>query len=116
MNLIALVQGSFFLVTGVWPFIHIESFQWVTGRKTDLWLVKTVGVLLAVIGAGLLLAAMSNQVTSSLGLIGAGSAAGLIAIELNYVFKGAISRIYLVDSVIELGFLVWWMVCLITSS
>lgn len=49
-------QGLYFLVTGIWPLVHIKSFQWVTGPKVDLWLVKTVGVLIAVMGAVLTLA------------------------------------------------------------
>jgi hypothetical protein len=40
----------------------------------------------------------------------------LIGIELVYVFKRIISRIYLLDTVAEMGFLLWWFVCLETSS
>lgn len=47
---IAGVQGIYFLLTGLWPLVSIESFQWVTGPKTDLWLVYCVGCLVAVIG------------------------------------------------------------------
>ena len=49
---LALLQGIFYVATGVWPLIDIVSFQVVTGPKTDLWLVKTVGVLVTVIGLG----------------------------------------------------------------
>jgi hypothetical protein len=35
-------------MTGLWPLVSIGTFQQVTGPKTDLWLVKTVGVLIAV--------------------------------------------------------------------
>jgi hypothetical protein len=40
-------QGVYYLLTGVWPLPSIGSFQRVTGPKTDLWLVRTVGVLVA---------------------------------------------------------------------
>lgn len=30
------VQGTFYLATGIWPLVHIESFVAVTGPKTDL--------------------------------------------------------------------------------
>jgi hypothetical protein len=36
--------------------LNIRSFQAVTGPKTDLWLVQTVGVLVTVIGLTLCLA------------------------------------------------------------
>lgn len=49
--MVALVQGIYFFVTGVWPLISTNTFQMVTDPKTDLWLVKTVGIILATIGA-----------------------------------------------------------------
>jgi hypothetical protein len=56
------VQGLYFLITGVWPIVHIDSFLAVTGPKTDHlntelgdhWLVITVGALIAAIAASLL--------------------------------------------------------------
>jgi hypothetical protein len=48
------VQGAYYLATGIWPLVSVETFQWVTGPKTDHlpsgyeadhWLVMTVGVL-----------------------------------------------------------------------
>src|SRR4051812_49609509 len=59
------VQGLYYLVTGVWPLVSIETFQMVTGpktdhlvtgRETDHWLVMTVGVLVTAVGLGPLLA------------------------------------------------------------
>jgi hypothetical protein len=50
-NTIALVQGIYFFLTGVWPLISMRTFLRITGPKTDLWLVKTVGLILAVMGA-----------------------------------------------------------------
>jgi hypothetical protein len=47
----AVVQGIYFLATGVWPLLSMRTFLAVTGLKTDLWLVKKVGLILA-IGAG----------------------------------------------------------------
>jgi hypothetical protein len=115
MVTLAFLQGAYFFVTGAWAIVHIDSFQKVTGRKTDLWLVKTVGVLLVVIGSGLILAGMKQQLGPGLILIGMGSAAGLIAIELVYVFRGVISTIYGADAVVEAGFLIGWMMCFLNA-
>jgi hypothetical protein len=41
----------------------MPSFLAVTGPKTDLWFVQTVGALIAVVGAALLLAACSGRIT-----------------------------------------------------
>lgn len=110
MNLnVALFQGLYLLVSGVWPIIHIASFLKITGPKTDLWLVKTVGVLLSVIGAILLYAGIMDQIPLSIFFLGIGSAAGLTAIEIIYVFKKVISPIYLLDAVIEIFLIIWWI-------
>jgi len=58
---VAFVQAWYYLVTGVWPLVNISSFQLVTGPKTDLWLVKTVGVLVTVISVTLLIAAYRQR-------------------------------------------------------
>ncbi|VTR52312.1 Uncharacterised protein [Sphingobacterium thalpophilum] len=44
------IQGIYYCLTGIWPVIHISSFMAVTGPKTDLWLVKMVGLLSLAIG------------------------------------------------------------------
>jgi hypothetical protein len=105
---IACLQGAYYFVTGLWSLVHIESFQKVTGRKTDLWLVKTVGALLVVIGSGLLFAAWTLRIDPALAVIAMGSAASLLAIELFYVSGRVIGRIYLADAIVEAGFVVAW--------
>lgn len=106
---IALVQGLYFLITGVWPLLSIDTFQRVTGPKTDLWLVKTVGVIVAIIGIALLAAQVSGDQSLTILIIGMGSAAGLAGIDIIYVTKGVISPIYLLDAVIEIGLMGWWI-------
>jgi len=107
-----LTQGAYYLVFGAWSLVHIDSFQKVTGRKTDLWLVKTVGLLLVAIGGGLIFAAAGPQFVPGLIFIAMASAAALLGIELVYVRKRVISPIYLADALVELGFVVWWALCL----
>ncbi len=105
---LASVQALFYLVTGIWPLIHIRSFEAITGPKLERWLVKTVGILVAVIGATVGLAARSNRITPEMALLGAGSAAGLAAIDIVYVAKRRISPVYLLDAVAELVLVAAW--------
>lgn len=106
---VALIQGVFYLVTGLWPLIHIDSFQLVTGPKTDLWLVRTVGVLVTVIGAALVSASRGRRITSEITLLAVGSALGLAAIDLIYALSGRISAIYLADAAAEILLAVLWV-------
>lgn len=104
----AVSQGTYYLVTGVWPFVHMRSFLSVTGPKTDLWLVRTVGGLVGVVGGALLAAGLRRRVTPELKLLGAGSAAALAAIEGYYAVRGRISPIYLADAAAEVALLATW--------
>lgn len=107
--LVALIQGMYFFVFGIWPILHMESFLKVTGQKTDLWLVKTVGLILAVIGAVLIFAQVNAEINTSLIILGIGSALSLAVIEFVYVAKRVISPIYLGDAFLELILIGWWV-------
>lgn len=106
---VAGIQGAFYMASGLWPLLSIRGFQAVTGPKTDIWLVNTVGVLLGFIGLTLILAAIRRQVTLPIAVLGAGTALALAGIELVYVFHGTISAVYLLDTILEAGFLAGWL-------
>lgn len=107
---VATVQGLFYLVTGLWPLVHVESFLAVTGPKTDLWLVYTVGLLLAVAGAVLLLAAWGGRVTTELAILAVGMALALAGIDVVFVSREVIPAVYLADAVAEVVLALWWSV------
>jgi hypothetical protein len=109
MVTVAVVQGAYYLLTGAWSLLHVESFMALTGPKTDVWLVKTVGVLVSVIGLALLLAGVGGEVEPGLIFIAIGSALGLLAIEVAYTLQRVIPAIYLADAVLEGGFVLWWV-------
>lgn len=110
LNYLAAIHGFYYLVTGIWPVLHIDSFMAVTGPKADIWLVRTVGMLAFFIGTGLIAAAIKKQVTLPLFLIAAGSALGFILIDVFYVWHDVILAVYLADALIELILLIYWLV------
>jgi hypothetical protein len=107
---VALIQGVFYLLTGLWPIVDIDSFQRVTGPKTDLWLVRTVGALVTVVGATLISAARRRRVTDEIVMLGVGCALALMAIDLIYALSGRISAIYLADAIVEIGLAALWAI------
>jgi hypothetical protein len=107
---LALIQGIFYLLTGLWPLFDILSFQIVTGPKTDLWLVRTVGVLVTVIGAVLISASRARRITDEIMLLAVGSALGLAGIDLVYALSGRISAVYLADAAAEIALAVLWVI------
>lgn len=106
---LSLAQCLYYVVTALWSLFSIGTFQKVTGPKTDLWLVKTVGVLVAAIGGALGVAGFRRRETPEIGLLGAGSAAGLAGIDTYYAARGRISAVYLLDALAELVFFGCWV-------
>jgi hypothetical protein len=111
---IALAQGAYFFLTGVWPIVSIETFQMVTGRKTDLWLVKTVGLLVGMIGAVLLWAGWTESVSGQAAAIAVGSSLALTIIDVCYVARKVIAPIYLADALAELMLIGAWAAAVMT--
>ncbi|HSL44215.1 MAG TPA: hypothetical protein VK897_12335 [Anaerolineales bacterium] len=109
-HLVSLVQGIYFFISGIWPILSMSTFLKVTGPKTDLWLVKTVGLILAVIGIVLIYAQWNAKVDTSIMILAIGSALSLVIVEFVYVAKRVISPIYLGDAAIELILIAWWIV------
>lgn len=106
---LAIVQGAYFALTGIWSLFGVRTFQMVTGPKHDVWLVKTVGVLVSVIGAMLVMAGLRRRTGAETELLAAGSAAGLAGIDIIYVAKGTIRPVYLLDAVAEAGIAAAWV-------
>ena len=109
---LSFAQGAYFLVTGIWPLVSIRTFMLVTGPKTDLWLVKTVGAVVGVIGAVLMVAGLRRQTVPEVPLLAVGSAAALTAIDIVYVAKGRIAPIYLLDAASEVALIGGWALAL----
>ena len=110
LTAVAIVQGVYFLLTGVWPLVHIDSFEAITGEKIDDWLVSTVGVLVAVIGMVLLVAAKRRNFSFEIVVLAVGSAAALTGIDVYFVALGVIPPVYLADAVAELAIIAAWLI------
>jgi hypothetical protein len=105
---IALAQGTFWFATGVWPILHLRSFERITGPKLEGWLVKTFGGLIAVVGGVLISASLRRRVTPEVALLGAAGAAALGAADVIYASKRRISPIYLADAALEAAIALQW--------
>ncbi len=114
LETVALSQGGYFFITGIWPIFSMQTFMAVTGPKTDLWLVRTVGLVLAVIGLTLLVAGTRSEVALPVVILATGSAAALAAIDVIYAVKKVIAPVYLLDAVLEAAIIAWWSVALLT--
>ncbi len=106
---VATAQGLFYIITGLWSLVSIDTFQAVTGPKTDLWLVKTVGAMLIVSGAVFLTAALRRRFSLEILMLAVGNALALAAVDIIYALQGRISLIYLLDAFVELIIIGVWL-------
>jgi hypothetical protein len=106
---VAAVQSAIYVASGPWVLLDERSFQAVTGRKRDLWLAKTVGLLMTVVGAVIGSAWVHRRVTPEVRALGLGSAATLAAVDVVYVARGRISPVYLLDAAVEAAIGALWL-------
>ena len=106
---IARAQGTFNILGGAWPLISLPSFEWVYGRKQDVFLQKTVGGLLFSIGCVQLVAADSDHELATVRRLGIATACTLLAIDLVYIPRGDMRWTYWQDALCEIGWIAAWM-------
>jgi hypothetical protein len=109
LKALLLVQGVYTLITAVWPLLHIESFMMVTGPKTDIWLVKTVAVVLIPIALLFLLNRYINGPLLHVLVVAISSSIGLASIDFYYTANDTISWIYAVDGIMQVVFIFCWI-------
>jgi hypothetical protein len=106
---IAAIQAVVWLGTGLWPLLHMRSFQAVTGPKVDGWLVRTVSALIVVIGATIGLAWRRDRIDPETALLGGASATALATVDVVGVAVGRIAPVYLLDAACELPLAAGWL-------
>lgn len=105
-------QGIYTLVTALWGLLDIDSFMSVTGPKTDIWLVKTVSVLLVAIALSLLSGLIDGPYKLPIAILGISTSIAMAFIDFNYTITDTISKVYAVDGIIEILFMVGWIFCI----
>jgi hypothetical protein len=102
-------HGLFNIVGGAWPLLHLPSFEAVLGPKVDRWLVRTVAGLMIVNGAVQVSVGSSPEALQQASRIGIGTALTLGTIDVVYAPRGRISKVYLVDALLEGAWILAWL-------
>ena len=106
---LALAHGAFYVLSGLWPVVHLRSFYFVTGPKTDGWLVQTVGALLAAFGAALFSAGRRQRLSPEMIFLAIAMPLVLAAVDVIFVSRGVIPPIYLADAAGETLLALAWI-------
>jgi hypothetical protein len=107
-----LPHSLYFLIGGVWAVIGRRSFEAISGTKSDYWLVRTVGGMLAVVGAVIGLAGWRERLTPEIRFLAIGSSVVLTAIDIVYTSRRRISRVYLLDALANVTLIGSWVAAL----
>lgn len=102
LGYVFLIQGIYFVITGIWPLLGMASFIDATGPKQDTWLVEMVGLLSASVGLTFIVSSLKARHLPI--LLGYAVATSFTIMDIIYVAGGAIDRIYLLDAAIQLAF------------
>ncbi|CAL9672798.1 hypothetical protein SUDANB105_07638 [Streptomyces sp. enrichment culture] len=93
-----------------WPWLHLRSFQWVFGRKSEEWLQHTTAALLTMAGCSMLLSPATTDAVRQARRTDVGTAVTLLAIDL-WVPRSRIRPTYLLDAAMQAGWLTAWPRC-----
>lgn len=105
-RMIAGGHALYLLATGVWPLLHRGSFERVTGKKDEFWLVRTVGGLAATTGVSLAVSVIKGSKRTETVALALGSSIVFGLADAHAAH--AQSRLYLGDVVVQLGCLPAW--------
>lgn len=91
-------QGLYYLFTGLWPFIHFESFESFTGPKGSDFLLHVVSALIIVIAVTLLSSIRRDKLLSIL-ILATLTPIAFMLIEI--IYRAQIEWVYFLDFGIE---------------
>lgn len=109
-----LIQGLYFVITGIWPLLNMASFITATGPKQDTWLVEMVGLLSASVGLTFIVSSLRRHPLPI--LLGYAVAVSFLVMDIIYVGSGQIGSIYLLDAAIQGAFIIAITVVLFLRS
>ncbi len=116
LNFAAWLQGIYYFITGIWPLLHMPSFVWITGPKTDYWLVRMVALLIVAISLALLSAAYHKRVSAEIKILAIASIISFCIIDFYYAWVDRISGVYVLDGIAEIGLLLIWLPAIVRSN
>lgn len=96
-------QAVYYMGTGTWAVVHRRSFEAVTGRKADYWLVRTVGLLAAAIGGSLLAAARRDRPSREAVVLAVAAGAAFSTVDMVGVASRTLRPVYLGDAALHLA-------------
>ena len=95
------LQGWYYLLGGLWPVLHLQSFEQVVGPKPDRFQTETTGALYAAIGVTLL-AGHRSAASGVYRLVGGATAASSVAVVMRH--RESLRAVCTADAALQAAF------------
>lgn len=115
-RILIFAHGAYLLAGGLWPLVHMPSFEEVTGPKEEDWLVRSVAGILLVIGVVLLGQLRKQRVEVSAVAVAMGASLTLGAVGIITASEGVIDPIYIGDGTVHIVFVALWCGAIVNSA
>ena len=112
-SVLLIVQAVYYLLTGLWPLLHLNSFLSITGSGADLWRSQPINLLILCVGLVLLRGSAEKSSKPATNILSVAAAFVLLIIDLYFPFSGVVSKLYVVDGILQFSCLVLWLCVLI---
>lgn len=106
---LAKAHGLFNILGGAWPIVSLRSFEWVFGKKREVYLEMTIGGLMISAGLSQLQSHATTEGVDHARRLGLAVATTFLAIDMIYVARGVVRKTYLLDAVMEMGWIASWL-------
>ncbi|UCF21070.1 MAG: hypothetical protein JSU87_06700 [Gemmatimonadota bacterium] len=101
-----LAQGGYYLLTGLWPLVHLSSFAQIVALRINPFQAQSYGAVLIVIGACLIEAARRGPPDAFATLLGAAVAAAIAVVDLVWLPRLGVTSGLWFDLLVEVAFAV----------
>jgi hypothetical protein len=95
------MQGAYYLATGMLPWVSMRAFEAITGKKTDDWLVQTVGAIVVAIAVALWAGALRSRISIETVVLAIASGSAFVLVDVYFVMNKTIGPIYLADAALQ---------------
>lgn len=100
------MQAYYYIGAGALPLLSRRAFEAITGPKRDWWLVQMVALLAIVNGSTIAIGTRSkSKLSAQTRTLARSSALAFALIDTVYALDGTISKMYLVDALLEAAFI-----------
>lgn len=113
---VGVTHAAFFLIGGLWPLVDMQSFESVTGPRSDHWLVRSLAGMLIIVGAALIWSVQRGHIDHSMRGVAAGSSGMLALVALISGMNGPVDPVSVIGASLHGVLALCWVAIMLTAG